>query len=318
MGWIKKRAAFLSRGVFESDTSVSGLRYRIGIISDAHQLPSDASPYTNGVVHLEAALKNLHALGAQEIISCGDSCINGTEAEWQLYVQTLTSSPFSRSQVHECNGNHDGAAPNLTLFKQYANNGARVGNTPYFSIDLYGDHFIFMALDQTITPSGSEVFSDAQMEWLEAELAEHYGQGKNVWIVEHALFYGWGTGDIISSPKYSNALNMSNANNQRLKELLIAHPDCIMLHGHSHIQLEDRDPYGLVVYAPPGEDSGGCHQFHVPSICAQKELPGLGVNSAVGQSECWFCEVYDNKIVFTGIHAYTGEAIPNMVYTIER
>jgi predicted phosphodiesterase len=247
MNWLRQRIIYtIGSGIGGNTTDVPDvpdipdagtLRYRFGIISDAHQSADDSSPYTNGVVHLGAALNNLYSLGAQEIISCGDSCArSGTETEWQTYVNTLTQSPFTRSQVHECNGNHDGAAPDLTLFKQYANNGTRVGNTPYFSIDLYGDHFIFMALDQSTTPSGSEVFSDAQMEWLEKEIKAHYGvPGKNLWIVEHALFYGWGTGDIMSSPKYGNALNMNNANNFKLKQLMTEYEDMIFLHGHSHI-----------------------------------------------------------------------------------
>ena len=318
MSWLTKKIAFSHKTIYtpipnpEPEIPQSQLRYKLGIISDAHQSKTDAGPYTNGVKHLTAALESLNELEVKEIVSCGDSCANsGTKDEWEAYLNTIEQSPFLRSQIHECNGNHDGDAPNLTLFKQYANNGTRAGNTPYFSIDLYGDHFIFMALDQNTKPSGSEVFSDAQMEWLEKEIQHYYNQpNSNLWIIEHALFNAWGSGDIISSPKYANSLNMNNKNNDKLKKLLEAHPNIIFLHGHSHIQLEDGfNGQGLVIYASP--ESGGCHQLHVPSICAQKELPSMDVNSNFGESECWYCEVYTDKIIFYGIKSTTGE---NIVY----
>lgn len=314
MSWLRQRIIHtVGSGAGVITPAVGTLRYKLGIISDAH------SGYQNGTAHFAAALQNLYNMGAQEIVTCGDSAVNGTDSEWQGYIDVIEASPYTRAQVHECNGNHDGAAPALTTFKQYSNNGALSGGNPYFAIDLFSDRFIFMSLDQGISPSGGECFTDAQMTWLEAELAEHYGQGKNVWIVEHALFQGWGTGDNLTTPGYTNGLNLSYENHAKLKELLIAHPKCIMLHGHSHIQLEDRDTYGLVVYAPPGENAGGCHQFHVPSVTAQKYFSSAGsltVQWDLGESQCWFCEVYTDKIVFKGIYAYTGKEIPNMVYTI--
>lgn len=320
MSWLNKRIMHIvgSSGANASYPVSGSPLYRLGIISDAH-LISNNGTYAHCDKHLAAALNNLHNMGAQEIISCGDSAVNGTDAEWQLYLSVLDASPFGRAKVHECNGNHDGAAPALTTFKQYSNNGALSGGNPYFAIDLFGDRFIFMSLDQGTSPSGGECFTDAQMTWLQSELAAHYGKSKNVWLIEHALFQGWGTGDNITKPGYTNGLKLSYENHALLKDILIAHPDIIMLHGHSHIQLEDRDTYGLEVYATP--EKGGCHQFHVPSITAQKYFKSAGslqVDSSLGQSECWFCEVWTNKIVFRGIHAYTGEEIPNMVYTIEK
>ena len=106
----------------------------------------------------------------------------------------------------------------------------------------------------------------------------------------------------------------------KLKELLIEHPDCIMVHGHSHIQLEDRDTYDLVVYAPPGADGGGCHQLHVPAVNALKHFTSPGVLTVpwkLGESQCWYCEVYTDKIIFQAFYAYTGEPIEGMTYTIK-
>lgn len=311
MSWTKKRAAGLM-GSAMTATAPSSLRYRIGIISDVH------SGYTNSTAHFAATLQTLYDLGAREIVTCGDSAVNGTDSEWQGYIDVIEASPYTRAQLHECNGNHDGAAPDLTTFRQYSNNGALSGENPYFSIDLFGDRFIFLAFDQSTSPASGDCFSSTQLDWLEAELAEHYDKGYNVWIVEHSLFYGWGAGDIMSAPRYPRALSMSYAGHQRLQSILIAHPQIIMVHGHTHIRLEDRDTYGVTVYAPP--ETGGCHQLHVPAVSAGKYLGSSG-EPAVDWSmppECWLCDVYANKIVFTGIRADTGAEIPGMTYTIER
>jgi len=285
------------------------LRYKLGIISDSH------SGYTNAVPHLTATLNTLHNRGAQEIVTCGDSAVNGTQAEWEQYISTIESSPYKRTQVHECNGNHDGAAPDLTTFKQYSNNGALVGKDPYFAIDLFGDRFIFLAFDVGTSPSGGNCFSTAQLDWLEEELQEHYGKGKNVWIIEHSLFYGWGAGDIISAPRYPRALSLSFDSHIRLKSILEAHPKLIFLHGHTHIRLEDVSE-GLVAHALPAD--AGCNQIHVPAVTAGKFIGGSGEPSAdfSMDPECWYCEVYTNKIVFIGLNGNTGEEIANVSHTI--
>lgn len=293
-----------------SDAQPAGLRYRFGIISDAHAI-SGNSTYANCDVHLAATLKNLHALGAQEIISCGDSTVNGTQAEWDLYNSILEASPFGRAKVHECNGNHDP----LDLYLTQSNNGTLAGGRATFALDLFGDRFLFLGLEKQLQPKNGDVFVLDQIVWLDTELQKHYGvKGKNVWLVEHALWQGWGPGDNPDSPGYTNGLRTSDANNAALKMGLEAYPEVIMLHGHSHIQLEDRDTHGLVVFG-----KYGCYQLHVPSVTAQKYFDGstLRVDSSLGQSQCWLCEVYETKIVFRGIYGYTGEEIPNMVYTIE-
>ena len=296
---------------------VEKLRYKIGIISDAH------SGYTNGMENFKRALASLKEMGAQEIISCGDSCVNDdSTSEWENYIKAIGESPYSRAQIHECNGNHDGDAPALSTFKQYSNNGKlfSVNNnniTPYFELNLFGDVFIFLVLDKNEEPKDqSDVFTTKQLDWLESELKEHYGiKGKNIFIVEHALFYAWGAGDVKTSPKYPGGIRITSEcpNNMRLKEILCRYPNCIMLHGHSHFSLTDTYKNGLIIYAEPGEDGGGCHQLHVPSITAMKYMSSpTSAKYTENDSECWLCEVYTNKIVFKGKRA-TGTS-PNIKY----
>ena len=311
MSWIKRRIAFCRCCGTKDETSDRYRLYRIGIISDYH------IGYQYAAEHLSAALNTLHNMGAEEIVTCGDTAVNGTESEWQSYISIINQSPYSRAQIHECNGNHDGAAPDLAMFKQYSNNGALADKKPYFTIAIHGDRYIFMALDAGTSPASGDCFSTAQLDWLETELNKYYDTGINVFLLEHSLFYGWGTGDIISAPRYPRALSLNYATNQRLKSILESHPNLIMLHGHSHIRLEDVS-VGLVPYAPPTD--AGCHQFHVPAISAGKYLTSSG-EPAVDWSmppECWVCDVYADKIVLTGIRADTGAAIKNMVYTIAR
>jgi len=293
---------------------VSTLRYKVGIISDVH------SGYSNFEAHFSGALNTLHELGVEQIVSCGDSTVHGTVAQWEEYVRVIEASPYGRDQIHEVNGNHDSTDSALTNFKKYSNNGSRLNQTPYFSLDLYGDHYIFMSMDNSVSADTGDCFSSAQMQWLENELETHYGKGYNVFIVEHALFQGWGAGDRLVKPGYKKGLNLSKPSHAKLKELLIQHPDCIMVHGHSHIRLEDRDTHDVVIYAPPGENGGGCHQFHVPAVNALKSFKNdtdLEWPWTLGRSQCWYVEVYTDKIVFQGLNAYTGAAIDGMTYTIQ-
>lgn len=316
MNWLMRRAAFLPRNNGGSDSGSSELRYRIGIVADVH---SGYSQY-NYEAHFPAALQNLYNRGAEYIVSCGDQA-NG-ESNWPGYISVIEESPFTRDQVYESIGNHEydgftAFSDAWTLFRQYARNGKLSGGTgvPYYSEFIGGDYFIFLQIEANY-PNNYDCFSTAQLDWLQSELDEHYDKGYNVWLIEHAPFYGWGAGDIISSPLYPRAMDMSFAGHQRLKSIIEAHPNIIMCHGHTHIRFEDIAS-GVTVYAPKGSQ-GGCHQFHVPSITALKYVSGtsLSVDTSVGASQCWFCEVYTDKIVMQGINAYTGEDIAGIVYTI--
>lgn len=308
MGWIKKRAAF---------ASVSGLRYRVGIVSDVHAGYSNYGFETNFAV----ALNNLHALGAAFIVGCGD-CANGNTSYWDSYVSVIDASPYERAQIYETVGNHEYDGTDQATAWERFNNYTNPDNTtgkPWYSTMVNGDAFIFLVIENG-SPATSDCFSTEQLDWFEAQLAEHYGKGYNVWVMEHAPFHGWGSGDIMSNPTYPRGMNMSFTGHLRLQQILIDHPDIIMCHGHTHIRFEDRDNFGVTIYAPP--EDGGCHQIHVPAITALKKINSAssepGVIGGAGYSQCWIADVYPDKVVFTGLNAYTGEAIPNMVYTIER
>lgn len=316
MNWLKRRIAYArsTNGTMISDRGA--LRYTTGIISDSHLT------YTNGAAHFEAALNNLYALDADCIISCGDPTVNGTESEWTQYLTAIDASPFNRADIYECIGNHElysGVSDGIARFKQYSNNGALASaSVPYFAQTIQGDRYIFLALEAGQYPNSVDEFTTAQLDWLEEELDGYVGTG-NIWIVEHSLFQGWGSGDNPTYPGYGGALQTTSSfpGNARLKSILTAHPDVIMLHGHSHIRLQDRDTYGLVVYAPPSD--GGCHQIHVPSISAQKYFNGAGslaVDWSLGASQCWLCKVYENVVVFQGLNAYSGQEIDGQNYEI--
>jgi len=318
MSWTRKRAAFIATLTNIEESTTSTLKYRMGVISDSHV------SYTNGESHLTSALQTLYDKKAEFIVSCGDPTVNGTDNEWSTYLNIIDSSPYGRDQIYECIGNHefrsDGEDASFTKFRINANNGrlADGSGIPYFSVSINGDLFIFLMIEHS-TPNSADCFSTEQLDWLESELDTHYGKDYNIFILEHSLFYGWGSGDAISngSATYPRALSLSYSGHVRLKSILEVHPNVIMLHGHTHIRLEDITS-GLIVYAEP--ENGGCHQLHVPSITAGKTLSSSGEPSVDWSMppECWICDVYSDKLVFTGIRADTGIEIPNMVYTIAK
>ena len=323
MNWLMRRAASVSSNIINkggSNIGPSGLRYRMGIVSDVHSGYSSYSYEAN----FDATLKSLKNRGAEFIISCGDQA-NGADSQWSSFVSYVNNAGFGIDNVYGTIGNHEYDNNNATsaynkfntyMGKNYLSGGS---NVPYYCVMIDGDLFVFLVIEAS-SPNSVDTMSTAQLDWFESVLNEHYGKGYNIWVIEHAPFHGWGTGDIMSSPRYPRGMNMSFAGHKRLKSILEAHPDLIMCHGHTHIRFEDRDTWGVSIYAPPKD--GGCHQFHVPSVCALKKVVSMSsepsvISPSLGQSQCWVCDVYTDKIVMQGINSYTNTDIPDMTYTIQ-
>lgn len=149
--------------------------------------------------------------------------------------------------------------------------------------------------------------------FLEQEIASYNGDGF-IWIISHAPFYGWGSGDYPANPGYPNSMKLANPYNARYKEILLAHPECIFVHGHTHISYEDKSK-GLVIYAEPGEkiNQGGCYSFHIGSGTRTKYLAEGGGSctdrSALGRSQSIIADIYENGILMNCINDNSMEVL---------
>lgn len=310
----------------------SGLNcvYTAALISDDHD------NYTNAPANVKQALINLkNKYGAEFIISCGDHTSDGTvESNWTTWKSHINGSGvYTTADIYSCVGNHEVFTTSVSTGRNYFNkynldgkyNGSSVS---YYCEDLGSsaypdrkDRFIFVALENCgNTPASYDEFTDTQLNWIQSKIDSYTGKGK-IWIVEHSPFYHYGPGDSTTVPGYSGGLKTTSAfpGNAKFKQLLEKNPQCIFIHGHTHIQFEDRDNgKNLAVFWPPSQ--AGCYSIHVPSLGYLSYLNGTGgiqYYATVGKSQAWIIKEYDDgRLILKGIDAYNGTDIPGMTYVI--
>jgi hypothetical protein len=114
---------------------------------------------------------------------------------------------------------------------------------------VFGDVFIFMALENGVSTNGIDNFSDEQTDDTEAAVERYTAQNRRIFIIQHADIYAYGAGDDASSPAYEGALRIADKdgrvfkNNLRFKNLIEKYRDVIWLSGHTHVDLADNLNY---------------------------------------------------------------------------
>ncbi len=314
---------------FESSDAL----YTFGSISDP-QLANDSygsGSYPYDEEHLKAAFETLYKRDVDFTVLSGDvvNDQNGNKtyaAEYKAYQQILADSHYSKP-IYEANGNHDvgtvwdkngnyyndntpfiiatGLDSNLETIKK---------GLPYFEVTepTTGDHFIFMALEGGFYTNKGTQFSTAQLDWLEGLLEKYSTDGKNIFIIEHANITGWGSGDKLTKPYYYDlALEKSNADVTRFVELMETYKDCVIITGHTHLELSAQYNYS--------DNSGtSAVMMHNSAIGGVRRLiDGKVDRTAVkGLSEGYIVEVYEDCILFNGINMYYNEIMPQCSYII--
>ncbi len=305
--------------------------YTFGSISDP-QLANDShgsNSYPYDEEHLKAAFETLYKRDVDFTVLSGDvvNDQNGNQtytAEYKAYQQILADSHYSKP-IYEANGNHDvstswnnanynndtpfinatGLDSNLDTIKK---------GLPYFEVTepTTGDHFIFMALEGGFYTNKGTQFSKAQLDWLEGLLEKYSTDGKNIFIIEHANVTGWGSGDKLTKPYYYDlALEKSNADVTRFVNLMETYKDCVIITGHTHLELSAQYNYS--------DNSGtSAVMMHNSAIGGVRRLiDGKVDRTAVkGLSEGYIVEVYEDCILFNGINMYYNEIMPQCSYII--
>lgn len=307
--------------------------YTFGAISDP-QLANDSygsGSYPNDEAHLEAALETLSARDVDFVISSGDTVNdqNGNQtyaAEYKRYEKILAESSYS-NPIYESNGNHDVATVWNKTGGYYNNNEPFIKATgldstaetinagkPYYEITepTTGDHFIFMALEGGFYTDRGTQFSTAQLDWLEGLLKKYSNDGKNIFIIEHANIQGWGSGDKLTAPYYYDlGLNPENADVARFIELMETYKDCVVISGHTHLELSAQYNYS---------DNNGTSavMIHNSAIGGVRRLVDGTVDrtAVLGLSEGYIVEVYEDCIVFNGANMYYNEIMPMCSYIV--
>lgn len=301
----------------------SSRKYRFASYSDVH---TDAvkKNYKYDEIHWRKALDTAAARDAQFIVMSGDYINNNVNfegistAEWHIYQKVLSESDYN-NPVYEGIGNHEIRQNPTTELPEFIKATGLNGDTSssdkgYFEKDINGDHFIFMELEKGFRPSKKqEQFSKEQLDWLEGLLEEYSGDGRNIYLIEHALFYKYGAGDRIDDePYYSLPLYDPLESTQRFKSILETYKDVIFLSGHTHIAFE---------YQYNFSDNNGtsAQMIHNSSVGGVRHIVDGALNSSYkeDESEGYIVDVYNDAVIFNGTNLYYNKYDPNCCYIIK-
>ena len=294
--------------------------YKFSSYSDAHIDPDGY--YKNYSEKWRQALEFAHKKDTDFIVSSGDMVNFGRQDEWNTYLSILAQSSYD-NPVWESNGNHDlrsnesegtrNFVVNTGTDSTIANYDA---NKPYYSVTekSTGDLFIFMALE-TYMAHQNDAFSTEQLNWVTNLLAQNYGTGKNIYIVEHSPINGFGAGDRMSNPYYYAHLNQSNTATVKFKELLQKYPNVIWMSGHTHLDFE-------LGYNYSNENDTACHMIHnsavIGSTRPNSTNDGLDYNNGNGyNSQGYVVEVYENDVVYYGANLTDEMYYPAYCYIMD-
>lgn len=275
--------------------------------------------------HWANALDYAVSKGVDFIVSSGDQVTNARlenlDKEWKAYQYILAQSDYC-NPIYESGGNHevrqDGAvSEELQAFVTGSGLDSSLDTLtaakPYYYITepKTGDVFIFMALEGGYRPAQYDEFTDEQLDWVEGLLDQYYGQGKNVYLIQHGLISGYGPGDDLDTPYYGGAVNPELASAQRFISILEAHPDMIWISGHSH---EDF----TLGYNFTNNDGASCYMIHNPSVGNPTHVTdgSLDYTFYEDNSQGYYVQVFEDAIVFSGANLVCGKIFPAYSYII--
>ena len=321
-------------------------QYRYAALSDIHidmQHGTSAGYYTDSVEHFKQTLDVCVDRDVDFVISAGDQVTNayGATLEWLTYQQTIADSDYV-NPIYEADGNHeprgsynsncDDACSN----EEYAlatgldkDAQAVVDGKNYYEITEpnTGDHFIFMG-EVHAHPGENDNFSKEQLDWLEGLLGKYKGDGKKIFLIQHALIQGYGAGDDTYDPGYQGGIRMAHAetgeqfpNNQRFKQIIEANKEIIWYSGHTHLDFKEEQNYS-------SENGSSCHMVHIPSACNTtsftRDENGYKILGSSNDytfyddaTQGYIVDVFENATVLYGTNLHYNKVYPRYTYIIE-
>ncbi len=231
------------------------------------------------------------------IVGIGDIAENGLAEEYQLVYNELKDID---TRFIMATGNHDirfrAYKQSVKRFSKFTNalNGDNDMTKLAYSERVNGYKFIVLGSDKMVMEEA--YLSDAQLSWLDAELAEC--KGEPVFVIchqplklTHNLPTTWGNG----TNKEAGSVGPQN---DALKAILAKHADdstVIFINGHLHA--------GFSEYSYQKID--GFHSFNVPAFSIENKDGDVN-----GSGLTYIVEVYRNKVIFRARNLRTGEWLP--------
>ncbi len=296
--------------------------YRFASYSDVH-IDGVYKTYSYADEHLRCAFDTAAARDADFVALSGDYVNNNVDYsgissyEWKTYERILSESDFC-NPVYEAIGNHElwqGVANGTADFVRATglDGDASTASKPYFEKTLGGDHFIFMAMEGGFYPDVTEEFTSAQLDWLEDLLKKYSGDGKNIYVIEHSLFYKYGAGDRVDGdPYYDIPLKDTQESTRRLKTIFETYKDVIFLSGHTHIAFKEQYNYS-------DNNGSSCQMIHNSSVGGTRPIVNgdLDRQYPLDQTEGFIVDVFDDGIIFNGANLYYNLYDPNCCYIVK-
>lgn len=280
--------------------------------------------------HWEQALEFSTQKKVDFIVSSGDQVtnarLNNLDKEWRVYQNILAHSDYV-NPIYECGGNHevrqDGAVEKeLQAYVRATGldgsaDTVTEGKTYYTMTEpKTGDLFIFMSLEKGYRANKYDEFSDEQLDWLDKTLAENYGKGKNIYLIQHALISGYGAGDDTATPYYGGAMNPELETAKRFISIIEKYPDMIWISGHSH------EDYKLG-YNYSNNNGTSCNMIHNSSIGNPTHLKDNEGKKEIDYtffeniSQGYYVQTFRDSIIFNGSNVVTKKIYPAYCYIIK-
>ncbi len=247
------------------------------------------------------------------LVGVGDIAENGLAEEYQLAYDELSTID---ARFIMATGNHDirlrAYSQTVNRFTKFTDalNGNKdsMADRAYaegklaYSETVNGYKFIVMGSDKTAFEEAS--ISDAQLEWLDAELAASNGEPVFVILhqplkLTHNLPNNWGNG---TNKNAGSVGKQSDA----IRGILAKHGEnspVILITGHLHA--------GFTQYSYEKLDDS-FHSFNVPAFSIDNkdgEVNGAGLTYIV--------EVYEDEVIFRARDLINGKWLPDFDVTIE-
>lgn len=279
--------------------------------------------------HWAQALKYSTDKKVDFIISSGDQVTNASLAnldkEWKAYQYILSNSNYV-NPIYEAGGNHevrqDGSVDKeLSAFIKGSGldsvDKTINSNKSYYTVTepKTGDLFIFMSLEAGYRPAKYDELTNEQLNWLEDVLANNYGKGKNIYLIQHALISGYGAGDDTKNPYYGGSMNPALDSAKRFKSIIEKYPNITWISGHTH------EDYSLG-YNYSNNDGTSCNMIHNSSIGNPTHISTgtehtLDYSFNENLSQGYYVQVFKNAILFNGANVCDGKIYPAYSYIID-
>lgn len=306
--------------------------YSFGLVSDIHLYDESKSWITwNPQSKFDNALSFFEEQGCVMCIAAGDLTQTGFYNEknaGDYFLDEASQFGFYKEicdkhtiPVYELAGNHESyySQPiTQNLDKWEAHTGTRELS---YTVSQGDDLFILLG-----QPRDLAVMSDEDLLWFRQALESNMDKRCFVFVHSYIEEDSGDPGDLRENSIFSDDF-WGAANRIAFVDLIKAHPNIILFHGHSHMKFECQGLYSAMEQLTPEQESykaanytdkNGFKSVHIPSLGRPRSIDlEAGTTPYVdGEAQGYVVDVYEDCIVLCGMDLIHNVPIPLGVYKI--